>query len=113
MRSGPKEYTLLHYVLNRALRLQLGPKWRKIAAMNQRYAGVVSSNVASVAYDAAARRLRVRFLSGSAYEYEDVGPGVARRLLRAKSVGEYFHARIRGQFDYRKLRRWRKRNQES
>lgn len=81
--------------------------------VGNRYRGVSSSNVASVAYDAKKRRLRIRFLHGTAYEYEDVGPGVARRLLRAESVGGYFHQRIRGQFEFRKLKRWQRKPQAS
>jgi hypothetical protein len=79
----------------------------------RRYRDVASSNVAGVAYDAKKRRLRVRFLNGTAYEYEGVDADVAAALAKAESAGGYFHAKIRGQFEVRRLKRWQKRKPQA
>lgn len=64
---------------------------------------VKSSNIAAVAYDGEAELLRVQFNNGSVYEYSNVPEQTAQDFVKAESVGKYFHARIKGNFKFRKL----------
>lgn len=65
---------------------------------------VESSNIDAVAYDAATRRLYVRFLaSGSTYVYYDVPKAVFEDLLDAGSKGRFLNAHIRDAYEYQRL----------
>ena len=64
---------------------------------------VVSSNLASVAYDRREGLLEVDFNSGYTYQYQGVPPGVVRGLLRAPSAGKYFHRNVRYSYQYERL----------
>lgn len=65
---------------------------------------VESTNIDAVGYDAATRRLYVRFLSsGSTYVYYDVQKAVFEDLLDADSKGRFLNAQIRGAYAYRRL----------
>lgn len=59
---------------------------------------VNSTQIASIAYDDAARELRVRFKKGATYVYYDVTADTVKALKEAKSVGRYFGENVRGQF---------------
>lgn len=59
---------------------------------------VKSSNIRSVGYDAAAKRLAVEFSSGTVYHYEDVPPEAHAALMSADSIGKHFGTAIRGKF---------------
>lgn len=59
---------------------------------------VVSSNLASVGYDADSMTLEVEFLSGSVYQYFDVPASEFQQLLSAASVGRYFCQFIRDSY---------------
>lgn len=50
---------------------------------------VVSSNLASVGYDAQSRTLEVQFKAGSIYQYADVPEPLYRGLMTAPSKGSY------------------------
>ncbi len=65
---------------------------------------VESSMLREVGYDPERRTLEVEFTSGQVYEYSDVPPEVYAGLLRAESLGQYFHENVRGAFSYRRLR---------
>jgi len=56
---------------------------------------VKSSSIAAVGYDAPTKTLAVRFANGGTYHYEDVPPEKHAALLKAKSIGGYFHRSIR------------------
>lgn len=62
---------------------------------------VVSSNLASVGYDADAEVLRIQFLSGRIYEYLDVPPSVYEGLMNARFKGRYFYTVVRFEYRYR------------
>ena len=64
---------------------------------------VESSAIARVDYDAAAQLLRVRFMSGRRYRYEDVPREVYERFVAAPSKGQFFNAEIRDRYDYTKV----------
>jgi len=67
------------------------------------YTEVESSNIAAVKYDASEKLLYVVFTSGAHYAYEGVPGGVYEGLLDAESVGRYFHAQIRNNFQAKKI----------
>lgn len=64
---------------------------------------VASSSIASVGYDDEASTLELAFHSGGVYRYADVPRDVYEGMLAADSKGRYFHERIRGRFDYRRV----------
>ena len=66
---------------------------------------VVSSNLAGVGYDLAAKVLAIQFRSGSQYLYYDVPPDRHEALLAAPSKGAYLASAIVGRYSYKCLRR--------
>lgn len=56
---------------------------------------VKSSNIKSVGYDATRRALEIEFQSGQIHEYANVPPEKHQALIKAKSVGQFFHRAIR------------------
>ena len=63
---------------------------------------VDSTAIDEVAYDAASRHLKIRFVHGGRYTYLNVPPRVARGLLAAPSHGRYFHDHIRDRYVFRR-----------
>ena len=63
-----------------------------------------SSSIASAGYDAAARVLEVEFKNGGLYRYRDVPREIFEGLLSAASKGRFFLERIRGKYDYERVR---------
>jgi hypothetical protein len=66
-------------------------------------APVDSQALRSVGYDPGRRILEIEFTSGLVYEYADVPPEVHGQLMVAESLGQYFNARIRDCYRYRRL----------
>lgn len=64
---------------------------------------VVSSNVESIGYDEGTQTLRVRFLSGSEYDYKNVPVMEFEQLKNAPSVGSYLNRNIKGNYAYEKV----------
>ena len=62
---------------------------------------VSSSNIASIGYENGI--LHVSFHSGSTYAYFNVPQFVYDELMAASSHGKYFHAHIRGRYEYARL----------
>ena len=65
---------------------------------------VNSSAIRAVFYDRRRRRLRVLFLSGQRYAYEDVPGEVHHAFVVAESKGRFFQAEIRDRYAYVRLR---------
>lgn len=59
---------------------------------------VRSSNIASVAYDAATSTLEVEFTNGGTYQYAGVPQRLVDGLLVSKSPGSFFHQQIRNAY---------------
>lgn len=57
---------------------------------------VKSSNIAAIGHDGST--LRVRFNNGSEFDYRDVPPATAQRLVTSRSIGSAFHDMIKGKF---------------
>lgn len=64
---------------------------------------VKSSNLKSVGYDIASQTLEIEFHEGRVYQYAGVKEAVYRALLRAPSLGSYFHKNIRSQYKFRRI----------
>jgi hypothetical protein len=62
-----------------------------------------STVIADIKYDAAHKKLRIQFVSGTVYEYLNVPAETADLLKTAGSKGSYLNRYIKGHFDYRKL----------
>ena len=61
---------------------------------------VTSSNIAKAGYD---DTLYLLFNSGVAYRYESVPKALYLALIKADSVGSYFHKNIRNSYQCKKL----------
>lgn len=57
---------------------------------------VVSTQIRSVGHDPKANVLHVEFQNGSVYSYPNVTADHHAALMGAKSLGEHFHANIKG-----------------
>lgn len=66
-----------------------------------------SSVIRSFSYDEAARRLRITFVNGDVYEYDDVPPAVVEEFRAAPSRGRFFGPHIRDRYPYRRVERGR------
>ena len=64
---------------------------------------VISSSLSEVGYDPSEQRLEIRFRSGGTYEYYNVPEEVYTDLVEDDSVGKYFHAEIKDQYQFKKL----------
>ncbi len=65
---------------------------------------VESSNIAAVGYNEETKELHIEFNSGKTYSYQDVPKEIAVNLVKADSVGKYFHAHIRNAgYEYAEL----------
>ena len=62
-----------------------------------------SSVIRRFAYDAAAARLDVTFVSGRVYAYHDVPAEAAAALRAAFSKGEYFNAAIKDRYRFTRV----------
>ena len=64
---------------------------------------VKSSNISAIGYDLRASVLRVRFSSGSTYDYSGVTNDDWLKFAAAESKGAHFAAHIRGKYQGVKL----------
>jgi KTSC domain len=64
---------------------------------------VVSSVIASVGYDAAAKTLEVGLVGGRVYQYFDVADEVYAAFMMAPSKGTFFGANVRDAYRYRRI----------
>tara|TARA_R110002096_G_scaffold220393_1_gene408874 strand:+ start:41 stop:1894 length:1854 start_codon:yes stop_codon:yes gene_type:complete len=63
---------------------------------------VVSSNIASVGYDAEKKLLEIEFHHGAVYQYFDVPERVYEELMSSPSQGAYFMNEIKEKYNYNK-----------
>jgi hypothetical protein len=61
---------------------------------------VESTTMRSVGYESKSKILEIEFQSGEVYQYLDVPEMVQKRLLRAKSKGQYFNGEIRDDYAF-------------
>lgn len=62
-----------------------------------------SSVIRFFRYSPDTRELKVTFVSGRLYVYEDVPPEVAAAFRQARSKGTYFNREIRDRYVYRDI----------
>ena len=65
---------------------------------------VTSSNIDKVGYDEEKQELQIEFKGGTIYAYDSVPDFEYRDLLDARSIGGYFHAKIKDKYVTRKLK---------
>src|SRR6266576_490711 len=63
---------------------------------------VVSSDINRVSYDDG--DLKVKFKTGSTYQYNQVSPRVVEGFVSAKSPGKYLHNNVKGKYSYIKIK---------
>jgi len=66
---------------------------------------VPSSVIRRFSYDETQRRLRVTFVSGDVYDYDQVPPEVVADFRAARSKGRFFGPNIRDAYPYRRVER--------
>lgn len=64
---------------------------------------VSSTNLKFVDYDNDTEILTIGFKSGSVYQYYDVPENIVNRLIKASSLGSYFHNYIKYEFDFEQI----------
>lgn len=62
-----------------------------------------SGHISAVYYDEELMTLYIEFDRGQVYSYHAVPGNIARGFSQALSAGQYFHAQIRNQFEFKKL----------
>lgn len=63
---------------------------------------VVSSDVASIGYDAGSETLEIEFKATGIYRYFSVPASVASELQRSPSPGKFFRQHIKGKYAWEK-----------
>ena len=64
---------------------------------------VKSSNLKSIGYDKAKKLLEIESHTGAVYQYLNVLEHIYKQLVRAPSIGKYFHQQILNQYKFLKL----------
>lgn len=64
---------------------------------------VVSSNIASVGYNAEKKLLEIEFHHGAVYQYVDVPERVYEELMNSAAKGSYFMNELKDKFEYQKI----------
>jgi KTSC domain-containing protein len=65
---------------------------------------VDSSHIAQAGHDPVQQSLWIAFHSGDIYAYSGVGTGTYQAMLAAESAGQFFNARIKGQYAATKIK---------
>lgn len=65
---------------------------------------VSSSNLKSVGYDQSSNTLEIEFHGGRIYQYYKVPKEIYQGLMAASSHGKYHHRRIKGSYQYSRIR---------
>lgn len=64
-------------------------------------ASVTSSNIRTIGHEGST--LYILFNSGTSYIYESVPPLIFDEMVKAESVGQFFHHNIKGKFQHTRL----------
>jgi hypothetical protein len=64
---------------------------------------VKSSNIVSVGYSPADKRMEIEFRGGGVYHHAEVPQSVYDAFMAAESKGSHYHAAIKGKFKHTKL----------
>ncbi len=63
---------------------------------------IKSSNIKKAEYDSEHRVLAVTFKNDTVYDYFDVHQETIEELIKAESVGKFFHANIKNNYECKK-----------
>lgn len=63
-----------------------------------------SAAISGFRYDEAGHVLRVKFKTGSIYDYFKATPKIVERLMTAPSKGQYFTSHIRDKLAFRRVK---------
>ena len=63
---------------------------------------VNSSNIKSVGFDPMTDTLEIEFGNGDVWQYKGVPEAIYQEMMEAASIGKYFYANIKNQFDAEK-----------
>jgi hypothetical protein len=74
-------------------------RWESVGLRNT---AMPSSAIRTFHYDAAHRALTIQFQTGHWYTYEDVPLDIFEGMWSAPSKGEFFNAKVRDRFYYRR-----------
>ena len=64
---------------------------------------VVSSNLHSVGYDKDSMIFRVKFNSGTVYDYINVPLSIFNSFMSSNSKGTFLNDKIKGKYNYRQI----------
>lgn len=62
-----------------------------------------SSHIDKILYDFTTNTLKIRFKSGSVYEYANVEPSVYESFIHAESQGKFFNEQIKNNYSHNQL----------
>ena len=62
-----------------------------------------SSVISAVKYDPISFTLRVIFVSGQVYDYQEIPPEVYKAMVSTRSKGTYLNNYIKGNYEFRKI----------
>lgn len=65
---------------------------------------VESSHIHSIGYEPDEQIMEVKFKDHSVYQYSEVPEHLYIGIMQAESKGGYLHQRIKGKFNYKKVR---------
>jgi hypothetical protein len=65
---------------------------------------IKSTSLSKASYDALKENLRVEFVNGGIYEYEQVSSQTFTKFRLAKSQGKFFNESISKKYKYKKVR---------
>ncbi len=63
-----------------------------------------SSVISKISYDPASSTLRITFVSGSIYDYQNVPLNIYQSIKQAPSKGIYFNQFVKGTYPFIKIR---------
>lgn len=75
--------------------LTKGDSMTTAVTLTNQWSTVVSSNISALKYDAAGKRLFVRFSNGTVYSYANVTQQIADEVFNAESVGRTFNSIVK------------------
>lgn len=62
-----------------------------------------STVIDKISYDVASSTLRIIFLSGNIYDYENVPLEIYQAMKQARSKGIFFNEKIKGSYSYKRI----------
>ena len=83
-------------------KMQIKGRWTGVAQIFIE-SSMPSTVVQHISYDSARYVLRIRFVSGTVYEYSKVPASVYEEMKKSGSKGTYLNQYIKGHYNYKKI----------